>query len=188
MAGARKKASPSGRYQGFFIDHTGKKRYFTGSTLRSETVRIARKVEEDHRQIRLGYREPRQTYFKYRDRPFMDTVGEYIEWGKLQGGHKGRPWSEYHAPRKRRHLELWAETLELKVLADLDNLLPRVEAILRELAGRGKSGKTIANIAEALRSFCNWCVIRGYLSENPLAKLARSVSEYSLSKYVSLFY
>ena len=172
MAGARKKPSPSGRYQGFFIDHTGKKRYFTGSTRRSETVRIARKLEEDHREIRLGYREPRQTYFKYRDRPFMDTVGEYIEWGKLQGGHKGRPWSEYHTPRKRRYLELWAETLDLKVLADLDNLLPRVEATLRELADRGKTGKTISNVAEALVSFCNWCVIRGYLSDNPLAKLA----------------
>ena len=88
MAGARKKASPSGRYQGFFIDHTGKKRYFTGSTRRTETLRIARKLEEDHRQIRLGYREPRQTHFKYRDRSFMDTVGEYLEWGKLQGGRK----------------------------------------------------------------------------------------------------
>jgi integrase len=172
MAGARKKPSPSGRYQGFFIDSTGKKRYFTGSTRRSETVRIARKLEEDHREIRLGYREPRQTHFKYRDRSFMDTVSEYLGWGKLQGGHKGRPWSESHASRKERHLELWAETLELKVLADLDNLLPRVEATLRELAKRGKSGKTIANITEALCSFCNWCVIRGYLSENPSAKLA----------------
>jgi len=172
MAGARKKPSPSGRYQGFFIDCTGKKRYFTGSTRRSETVRIARKLEEDHLQIRLGYREPQQTYFKYRDRPFIDTVNEYLEWGKLQGGHKGRPWSESHAPRKQRHLELWAETLELKVLSDLDNLLPRVEATLRELADRGKTGKTIANIVEALRSFCNWCVIRNYLSENPLTDLA----------------
>ena len=173
MAGARRKASPSGRFQGFFIDHTGKKRYFTGSTLRSETVRIARKLEEDHRQIRLGYREPRQTHFKHRDRLFTDAVAEYIDWGKLQGGHKGRPWSESHASRKERHLELWAETLELKVLADLDNLLPRVEATLRELSDRGKTGKTISNIAEALRSFCNWCVIRNYLSENPLAELAQ---------------
>ena len=164
MAGARKRPSSSGRYQGFFTDYTGKKRYFTGSKRRSETIRIARKLEEDHRQIRLGYREPQQTHFKHRNRSFMDTVGEYIEWGKLQGGHKGRPWSEFHASRKQRHLELWAETLDFKVLSDLDNLLPRVEATLRELAKRGKSGKTIANIIEALRSFCNWCVIRSYLS------------------------
>jgi integrase len=102
----------------------------------------------------------------------MDAVAEYIEWGKLQGGHKGRPWSDCHASRKQRHLELWAETLDLKVLSDLDNLLPRVEATLRELAKRDKSRKTISNITEAIRSFCNWCVIRGYLVENPLEKLA----------------
>jgi len=103
----------------------------------------------------------------------MDTVGEYLEWGKLQGGRKGRPWSEHHASRKERHLCLWAETLELKVLADLDNLLPRVEATLRELANRNKAGKTITNIVEALCSFCNWCVIRNYLSENPLSELSK---------------
>ena len=173
MAGTRKKPSPSGRYQGFFVDHAGKKRYFTGSKRRSETLQIARKLEEDHRQIRLGYREPRPKHFKYQQRSFMETVGEYIEWGKLQGGLEGRPWSRFHAPKKRHHLCLWAETLDLKVLGDLDNILPRVEATLRELAKLARAGKTIANIAEALVSFCNWCVIRGYLSKNPLAKLGR---------------
>jgi len=173
MAGVRKRPSSSGRYQGFFIDHAGKKRYFTGSNRRSETLRIARKLEQDHREIRLGYREPRQTHFKHRDRSFMDTVNEYLEWGKLQGGRKGRPWSESHASRKKRHLCLWAETLDLKVLADLDNLLPRVEATLRELSERDRSGKTLGNISESLVSFCNWCVIRGYLSENPLKDLGK---------------
>ncbi|OHB73021.1 MAG: hypothetical protein A2Z25_09870, partial [Planctomycetes bacterium RBG_16_55_9] len=173
MAGARKKPSSSGRYQGFFIDYTGKKQYFTGSERRPETLRIARKLEEDHRQIKLGYREPRQAHFKYRDRPFKEVVNEYLAWGALQGGRKGYPWSTVHASRKKRHLELWAETLNLKVLADLDNLLPRVEATLQELAGRDRVGKTLSNISESLVSFCNWCVIRRYLGENPLAKLAK---------------
>ncbi len=173
MAGVRRKPSSSGKYQGFFIDQAGKKKYFTGSTKRTETLRIARKLEDDHRQIRLGYREPRQTHFKYRDRSFIDTVNEYIDWGKHQGGHGGRPWSQHHESRKRRHLTLWAETLDLKVLGDLDNILPRVEATLRELADREKAGKTLVNIAEAFQSFCNWCVIRNYLSENPLAKLGK---------------
>ena len=173
MAGTRRKPSSSGKYQGFFIDHQGKKKYITGSTKRVETLRIARKLEDDHRQIRLGYREPRQTHFKHRDRSFLDTVSEYLDWGKHQGGRGGRPWSEHHESRKRRHLSLWAETLDLKVLGDIDNILPRVEATLRELADRDKSGKTLVNIAEAIQSFCNWCVIRSYLSENPLAKLSK---------------
>jgi hypothetical protein len=141
--------------QSFFIDETGKKRYFTGSTKRSETLHIARKLEDDCRQVKLGYRKPRQTHVKYRDRPFMETVNEYLGWGRCQGGRKNRPWSEFHAGREERHLRLWAETLDLKVLADLDGLMPRVEATIRELASRGKTGKTITNITEAIVSFCN---------------------------------
>ena len=171
MAGARRKPRSSGKYQGGFTDHQGNKKYFTGSTKRTETLRIARKLEDDHRQIRLGYREPKQTHFKHRDRSFMETVTEYLDWGKHQGGRGGRPWSEHHESRKRRHLYLWAETLELNVLGDLDNILPRVEATLRELANRGRSGKTLVNITEAIQSFCNWCVIRNYVNNNPLTKL-----------------
>jgi len=173
MAGARRNPSSSGRYQGFFTDCQGKKVYFTGSAKRSETLRMARKLEEDHRQIRLGYREPRQTHFKHRDRSFADTTKEYLDWGKHQGGRGGRPWSEHHESRKRHHLSLWAETLDLKVLGDLDNILPRVEATLRELTERGKCGKTLVNITDALQSFCNWCVIRNYLSDNPLVRLSK---------------
>ena len=172
MAGARRKPSSSGKYQGFFIDQTGKKRYFTGTKKRSETLRMARKLEEDHLQVRLGYREPLQAHLKYQDRSFMETVKEYLEWGRCQGGHHGRPWAEQHLYAKRRHLSRWAETLELEVLADLDGLLPRVEATIQELASRGRSGKTISNIVEAMRSFCRWCVIRKYLAENPLENLA----------------
>jgi len=172
MAGVRKKPSSSGKYQGFFIDQAGKKRYFTGTRKRLETLRMARKLEEDHLQVRLGYREPMQAHFKHRDRSFMETVQEYLEWGRCQGGHHGRPWAEQHLYAKKRHLHRWAETLELKTLADLDGLLPRVEATIQELTSRGLAGKTVSNIIEAMRSFCRWCVIRKYLGENPLENLA----------------
>ncbi len=173
MAGVRKKPSSSGRYQGFFIDETGKKKYFTGSMKRSETLRMARKMEDDCRQVRLGYREPRQAHAKYRDRSYPETVTEYLAWGRCQGGRKGRPWAESHAERKANDLRLWGETLELKTLGDMDGLLPRVEAVLQEMADRGRAGKSIKNNVEAIVSFCNWGVIRGYLRENPLAKLGR---------------
>ena len=172
MAGVRRKPSGSGRYQGFFLDESGKKRYFVGSQSKQETLRIARKLEDDARQVRLGYREPRQTHFKYRDRPFSETVAEYMEWGKAQGGRKGRPWSAFHAERKERDLSMWAETLDLKVLGDLDGVLPRVERAIQGFRKDGKAGKTINNIVEALHSFCLWCVTRKYLAADPLADLA----------------
>jgi len=52
-----------------------------------------------------------------------------------------------------------------------------VEATLRELSSRDRSGKTLANIAEAIASFCSWCVIRNYLDENPLAKIGKINTE-----------
>ena len=126
MAGVRSKPrTKGGRYQGFFVDQNGRKRYFLGSTSKRETLQIARKLEDDARQG-LGYREPRQTHCKHRDRPFVEAVVEYLEWGKTQGGRKGRPWSASHAGRKERDLTMWAEAVGLKVLGDLDGILPRV--------------------------------------------------------------
>jgi integrase len=46
--------------------------------------------------------------------------------------------------------------------------LPRVEEKLRELQKMKKSGKTIQNYREAICAFCNWCVTRGYLADDPL--------------------
>jgi integrase len=174
MAGVRSKPSASGRYQGFFIDENKKKRYFVGSTSKRETLQIARKLEDDARQVRLGYREPRQTHFKHRERPFTEVVTEYLEWGKAQGGRKGRPWSMFHASRKGRDLSMWTEKLGLKVLGDLDGALPSVEKAIQGFRKEGKAGKTIANIVESLQSFCLWCAARTrkYLAEDPLADLA----------------
>lgn len=174
MAGVRKQASPSGRYQGFFLDEAGKKRYFMGSESKRETLQIARKLEDDARQVRLGYREPRQTHFKHRKRLFAETVTEYLDWGKAQGGRKGRPWSAFHASRKERDLLVWAKTVGLNVLGDLDSesLLPAVEKVIQGFRKEGKAGKTINNIVEALHSFCLWCVTRKYLLSDPLADLA----------------
>ncbi len=175
MAGVRSKPRvKGGRFQGFFLDEAGKKRYFMGSQSKQETLRMARKLEDDARQVRLGYREPRQTHFKHRDRPFPEVVTEYLDWGRMQGGRKGRPWSAFHASRKERDLSMWAETLGLQVLGDLDGVLPRVEKAIQGFRKEGKAGKTIGNVIESLQSFCCWCLkpSRKYLAADPLADLA----------------
>jgi len=63
--------------------------------------------------------------------------------------------------------------LSLATLGDLDGILPRVEAELRDLAAQGMAGKTLANRAEALAAFCRWAVRRGYLAGDPLKHLNR---------------
>ena len=56
--------------------------------------------------------------------------------------------------------------------AGLEGILPRAEKALRGLQELGRAGKTIANYAEGLSAFCDWCVQRGYLAGDPLKGLA----------------
>ncbi len=93
MAGARKKPrGKDGVYQGYYVDWTGKRRTFRGTTDRKDTIALARKLEDDDRQIALGYRSPP----KASDAPrrFFETAAEYCQWGEAKADgaadHGGR--------------------------------------------------------------------------------------------------
>lgn len=55
MAGVRSKRRSSGKFQGWFTDYTGERKWFDGTRSRAETLRMAQRLEDEHRQIRLGY-------------------------------------------------------------------------------------------------------------------------------------
>jgi len=173
MAGVRKKPKKSGKFQAWFFDFTGKRKFFTGTQRKSETLKIAQRLEDEHKQIRLGYKPVPKSAQKHRNKPFEEAAAEYVAWGRMQGGRRGGPWGKVHSDKKERHLKLWQETLGIATLGDLDGILPRVEAVLRELNEQGRAVRTIRNIADAITTFCNWCVVRGYLLENPLAELGK---------------
>jgi integrase/recombinase XerC len=166
MAGVRSERRSSGKFQGWFIDHTGKQKFFEGTRSRVETLRIAQRLEDEHRQVKLGYiplkNVPRRT--------FADARDEYLAWGMSQGGRGGRPWGRDHTRKRRERLAWWESRLSLERVADLGDSLSRVESALRELHREGRAGKTIANYAETLAAFCDWCVERGYLEADPLKK------------------
>jgi integrase len=173
MAGARTKTNGSGKFQGYYRTAAGRTRFFTGATSRAETVRIARRLEDDERQIALGYRPAKTAAAKHKARPFADVAREYREWGEAQGGRGGRPWGREHARKVKAALERWQSDLGLDCLADLGaDLLARVEAALRELAADGSSGKTLQNRSAPLAAFCKWAKRRGYLDADPLAGMA----------------
>ena len=144
MAGVRKKSIKSGKYQAWFFDFAGKRKFFTGTQRRTETLKIAQRLEDEHKQIRLGYRPAPKSAQKHRNKPFEETAAEYVAWGRMQGGRRGGPWGKVHADKKERHLKLWQETLGIETLSDLDGILPRVEAVLRELNEQGRAGRTAA--------------------------------------------
>ena len=91
----------------------------------------------------------------------------------VHGGRNGRPWGPTHAKSRQRHLPWWAQQLRIEYLSDLVGSLPRVEKVLRSLKSDGRTEKTLSNYAESLAAFCDWCVKRDYLSENPLKGLKR---------------
>jgi integrase len=173
MAGIRSKPLRNGKYQAWFISYDEKQKFFTGTRKKVETLQIAQRLEDDHKQIKLGYRPIPKSNLKHRNKPFEETTKEYLEWGNMQGGRGGRPWGKVHARKKQSDLKLWQETLGLKTLAELDGILPRFEGVLRKLKEQGRAGRTLKNISDALTTFCSWCVTRGYLLENPLAKVSK---------------
>ena len=133
---------------------------------------MMQRLEDDHRQIRLGYRPPPRPSDRHQTRPVVEVVQEYLAWGQLQGGRQGYPWSPTHLRNRQRHLPWWQQTLRLTVLDDLPDMLPQVEAAIQCLS-QGHSRKTVANYVESLAAFCDWCVERQYLAADPLRALGR---------------
>ena len=103
---------------------------------------------------------------------YSKVVREYLAWGKAQGGKRGMPWCKHLAIHRKRMLGWWQQQLHARRLGDLDDCLPKVEEALRQLGSRGLAGKTLHSYGQALKTFCNWCLKRKYLVENPLRELA----------------
>ena len=167
MAGVRSKRRKTGKYQGYYTNHQGKQTFFEGTRSKAETLRIAQRLEDESRQVRLGYASLRTTS----ERSFAETKDEYFAWGMSQGGRGGRPWGDDHARKRRERLAWWERCLGIKMVSDLEQSLGKAEAALRELQREGRAGKTIANYIEALAAFCDWCVERSYLNRDPLKNI-----------------
>ena len=145
------------------------KTFFTGTHKRDETRRIAERLEDDHRQIALGYRPAPKSSDKARARLFSDAIGEYLAWGKAQGGIGGRPWAEEHAAKRKNGLEWWQKQLGFETIGDINGSLPCVELCMRNMHADGKASLTIRHRADCLTSFIKWASRRGLLDGNPLS-------------------
>ncbi len=176
MAGVWQTKDKNGRphtlWRYWFIDWEGKRRSGTGTTSKTNTLKAARKKEEEHREIKMGMR-PRPQLAKSQPKRFSDICQEYLDWGASQGGRAGHPWGEKHFASRKRHLQWWQKKLGMVLVPDLMGSLPQVEKALRVLEKEGKEKKTLANYAESICALCDWCVERDYLAEDPLKRLKR---------------
>jgi len=168
----KRDGTPHPRWRYCFRDWQNRRRTATGTESESETRRKAAAIESEHYEIRAGFRPSPNSAQRHARDPVEKVMGEYLEWGKSQGGKAGRPWSSVHAAMRTRHLHWWRAELALEALGDLAGILPRAEHTLRKLQATGKAGKTVSNTAESLRAFCRWCGDRHFLADNPLDGLA----------------
>lgn len=166
----KKNGSPHARWRFQYRDWQGAKRKATGYTSRTETEKLANQIQAEHDAIKKGLKPPPKV--EEPSLAFEEIEGKYLAWGETQGGRGGRPWSPRHLEKRRTHLAWWKETLKLSTLLDLRGSLSRVEDVLGELRGEGRAGKTLANRLETLTAFCDWCVRREYLKDDPLKRLS----------------
>lgn len=169
MAGVKKEALRSGKFQGWYMDWQGRQRWFVGTTNQKETLLIAERKEDRHRRVKVGDLPPPKESDTPRE--FAEVAAQYVAWGRSCGGIKGRPWAPAHAEKREAGLNWWQGQLGLKTLHDLEGTLPRVEKALQELQKQGRSNLTIQHRATCLTAFCCWCEQRGLLASNPLKGL-----------------
>jgi len=169
-----KNGQPHPRWKFQYTDWRGRRRTGTGVKSKTETRKLAERLQAKHDAIRRGHEPPPRSWNKHAKRHFAEVKDEYLAWGESQGGRGGRPWSKTHARKQRSHLTWWQEQLGLETLNDIDGILSRVERALRELQDGGDirlAGKTIEAYAASLKTFCRWCVKRGYVPDDPLKDL-----------------
>ncbi len=175
---AKGRPIPHERWRFEYTDYQGRRRTASGSASKAQTTALAARVQAREDEIRRGFRPAPKREDEHALRPIEKVIEEYLDYGAACGGLRGKPWGPVHLRRKAATLEWWVGKLNLKVLGDLNgNILARVEQILRDYHRKGRTGKTCRNQAEALRSFCRWCVKLSYLGQDPL----QSLSQYDAS-------
>lgn len=180
MAGVCGKRLRSGKWRFWIMDRNGEQKFHTGLRDRGETLAIARRKEDDERQIRLGYRPAPTKADRAQELKLAPLANQYLEWGCKLGGRGGRPWSVDHAKLRCNQLRFWQEELKLKALSDLQDqpnarqtILERVEDTIADQLDAGAAGKTVSNTVNGLRAFINWLITRKYLGrdDDPLSAL-----------------
>src|SRR5262245_26980534 len=88
-----------------YRDWEGRKRKRTGFKSKAESERLARHLQAEQDAIRKGLRPPPKPSDTPHD--FQEVVGEYLAWGRMQGGRGGRPWAPDHLRKRKAQLAWW---------------------------------------------------------------------------------
>lgn len=167
-----KNGIPHRRWRFMYTDWKGVRKNRTGFESREETERLAIRIADEQFAIKNGYRHAPHSFEECADKEVREFTADYLAWGNCQGGRGGRPWSPVHSRMRKQILEWWMNELKPASMGKLRDIMPEVERALQRLHQAGRTGKTLQNYAETIRSFCRWAARRRFLESDPLCDLA----------------
>lgn len=166
MAGTYKKASnkkrgAAGKWTGWYLDSTGRKREFTGTTSEAETARMAQGLEAEQRKIAVGIIDPADVRRREASRvPLEDHLDDFRDSILAKGG------SEVYAKGRRSAVKRLLADAGITTIADIP-----VDAI-QAAAGRLKkkrAARTVNNAVGAVKQFVEWLANTSRIKDFPRA-------------------
>lgn len=155
-----------------YATETGERRTVKGFTDKTETERLAARLEHDVMLRRRGLIDPElETLAAKRRTPLPDHVAAF----KRSMGSN----TDKHVKLTMSRISRIIDGLEAKTIKDLS--AEAVELFLQELAEEEKLGnRTYNHYVQAIDGFCNWLVDKKRASANPLAGLKRLNTEVDI--------
>ncbi len=140
------------------------------------TQAVARKLEDEARQIRRGAIDQRaERLGKSEDRPLVEKDAN----GKVTGGHladfiaamRGKGGTENHITRTERFIAAMLDTCGIETASDLDGA--KVSAHVADLKREGRHARAINARLTALKSFTRWMFRNERTRTDPMMQVAK---------------
>jgi len=145
-----------------YTDFRGRRRTVRGFTDKGETKRLAAKLEEETRLIRLGVKQPAEELHSFnKPRTLEQLIKEFIQ-------HlRNRDASDKHVKIHESRLKRIIEEAKCRGLADLTP--HRIETYLAKCREAGMGKRTSNHYLRAIKQFTRWLVKTRRMFDNPLA-------------------
>lgn len=166
MAGVYKKASnkrrgASGKWTGWYLDSTGRKREFTGTTSEAETARMAQALEAEQRKIAAGIIDPADVRRREASRvPLDDHLDDFRD--SILA--KGR--SEVYAKARRSAVLRLLTAAKITTIADMP--VDEIQAAAGRMK-KTKSARTVNDALGAVKQFVEWLANTSRIKDFPRA-------------------
>jgi integrase len=174
---SNRRRGAAGKWSGWYIDSTGKKQEFTGTTNESETERMAFALEAEQRKIAVGIIDPADVRRREASRvPLDDHLNDFRDAILAKGG------SEVYAKARRSTVARLLTSAKITTIADMP--IDQIQAALGRMK-KSKSARTANDALSAIKQFAEWLANNNRIKDFPRAlKLIHKYPEASDRKLI----